>query len=149
MHDPQNGTIGFRYTHGAFILMVAIGCYFFYIRPKLTMFESFRKNPDFANYMLIIESNAEFNQESYEKAMKHIKLFLMYYSEAFEKKHMFEKMKMQHNRIRKYLNRMLLSVPNGMRRHAYLKNAVENIDIIFKEYLTKIAQRYDIQYIPI
>jgi hypothetical protein len=97
--------------------------------------------------MLIIESNKEFDIHNHEKAIKHIKLFLMYYSQSFDDASMFEKMKNQHYEIMKYLNRMLFSIPNSMRRYIYMKNAIENLDIICKKYLHEIADKYNIQYI--
>ena len=134
------------YSYGLFLCILAIGLYFVYIRPKINVFHTFRNDPNFTNYMLIIESNKEFDIKNYEKAMKHIKLFLMYYSQAFDDKQMFEKMKNQHNDIIKYLNRMLFSIPNSMRRYLYMKNAKENINIIFQKYLKEIAEKYEMQY---
>ena len=97
--------------------------------------------------MLIIESNSEFDKKNYDKAMKHIKLFLMYYSQSFDDENMFEKIKTQHQHIKKYLNRMLFSIPNSMRRYIYMKNSIENLDLIFQKYLKEVSEKYDIQYV--
>lgn len=136
-----------KYSYGLFIFIVLIGAYFVYIRPKLNVFNIFQNDPNFTNYMLIIESNKEFDPKNYDKAMKHLKLFLMYYSQSFDDKHMFDKMKNQHYETIKYLNRMLFLIPNSMRRYIYMKNAVENLDILCKNYLKEIADKYEIQYI--
>ena len=135
------------YLNVIFTIIVLIGIYFFYINPKLTVFDNFKKDPNFTNYMLIIESNAEFDRKNYDKSMKHIKLFLMYYSQSFDNIDMFEKMKTQHSQIQKYLNRMLFSIPNSMRRYNYMKNSVENLNLIFQKYITEVAEKYEIQYI--
>ena len=135
------------YSYGMFICIILIGLYFVYIRPKINVFNTFQNDPNFTNYMLIIESNKEFDLKNYEKSMKHLKLFLMYYSQSLDDQSMFEKMKNQHYEIIKYLNRMLFSIPNSMRRYIYMKNAVENLDLICKKYLKEIADKYEIQYI--
>ena len=130
-----------------FICIVLIGTYFVYIRPKINVFNTFQNDPNFTNYMLIIESNKQFDQTNYEKSMKHLKLFLMYYSQSFDDESMFEKMKNKQQEMIKYLNRMLFSIPNSMRRFVYMKNAVENLDLICKKYIKEIADKYEIQYI--
>ena len=135
------------YSYSLFISLVLIGTYFVYIRPKINVFNTFQNDPNFTNYMLIIESNKQFDQRNYEKSMKHLKLFLMYYSQSFDDESMFEKMKNQHHEIIKYLNRMLFSIPNSMRRFVYMKNAVQNLDLICKKYIIEIADKYEIQYI--
>jgi len=135
------------YSYGLFVCILLIGIYFVYIRPKINVFNSFQNDPNFTNYMLIIESNKEFDPKNYEKAMKHLKLFLMYYSQSFDDESMFEKMKNQHYEIMKYLNRMLFVIPNSMRRYVYMKNAIENLDLICKKYLKEIADKYEIQFI--
>lgn len=137
------------YSYSLFLFIILIGMYFVYIRPKINVFNTFQNDPNFTNYMLIIESNKEFDLKNYEKAMKHLKLFLMYYSQSFDNENMFEKMKNQHYEISKYLNRMLFSIPNSMRRYIYMKNAIENLDLIFKKYIKEIADKYGIQYILI
>ena len=135
------------YSLGLFVCIITIGIYFVYIRPKINVFNTFQNDPNFTNYMLIVESNKEFDSKNYEKSMKHLKLFLMYYSQSFDDETMFEKMKNQHYETIKYLNRMLFSIPNSMRRYVYMKNAVENLDLICKTYLKEIANKYEIQYI--
>lgn len=135
------------YSYGLFICIIIIGIYFVYIRPKINVFNTFQSDPNFTNYMLIIESNKEFDPKNYEKSMKHLKLFLMYYSQSFDDKSMFEKMKHQHYEVIKYLNRMLFAIPNSMRRYVYMKNAIENLDLICKKYIKEIADKYEIQYI--
>lgn len=137
-----------RTTISLFVFL-AIGFYFLYIRPQLNVFDTFKKDPAFTNYMLIIESNSEFDKSNYNKAMKHLKMFLAYYSKSFEDDSMFEKMKYQHLRCIKYLNRMLFSIPNSMRRYTYMKTAIENMDLILKNYLSEVASKYDITYIPV
>ena len=125
-----------------FLAFVVIGMYFTYIRPKMNVFNQFKNDPNFANYMLIIESNAEFDQRSYSKAMKHIKLFLMYYSQSFDKEYdVLHKMEYQHDKVIKYLNRMLFSIPNSMRRYEYMQNAITNLDIILKAYIQKSSMK--------
>ena len=62
------------YSYGLFICIIIIGIYFVYIRPKINVFNTFQSDPNFTNYMLIIESNKEFDPINYEKAMKHLKL---------------------------------------------------------------------------
>ena len=135
------------YSYGLFLCIITIGLYFVYIRPKINVFNTFQNDPNFINYMLIIESNKEFDITNYDKAMKHIKLFLMYYSQSFDDEQMFYKMKNQHYDVFKYLNRMMFSMPNIMRRYTYMKNAIENLDLILKKYLKEIADKYEIQYI--
>ena len=81
--------------------------------------------------------------------MKHLKLYLMYYSQSFEDNTMFEKMEHQHHETMKYLNRMLLSIPNSMRRYIYMKNAVENMDLILRNYNQKIADKFNITYVSV
>ena len=135
------------YSYGLFLSFMLIGVYFLYIRPKINVFNSFKSDPNFTNYMLVIESNKEFDLKSYEKAMKHLKLFLMYYSQSLDDENMFNKMIKQHNEIIKYLNRMLFVIPNSMRRYLYMKNAVDNLDIICKKYINEIVDKYEIPYI--
>lgn len=137
------------FSHGPFIFIVLVGMYFVYIRPKINVFSTFQNDPNFTNYMLIIESNKQFDTKNYDKFMKHIKLFLMYYSQSYNDQYMFDKMKTQHNYINKYLNRMLFSIPNSMRRYTYMKNAIDNLDLICKSYLREVADKYDIQYVTI
>ena len=137
------------FSYGLFLCILIIGIYFVYIRPKINVFNTFQSDPNFTNYMLIIESNKEFDLTNYEKAMKHLKLFLMYYSQSFNDESMFDKMKNQHHEIIKYLNRMMFSIPNSMRRYIYMKNAIENLDIICKKYLKEIAEKYEITYFQI
>ena len=129
------------------LVTLSLGIYFVYIRPKINVFNTFQSDINFTNYMLIIESNKQFDQKNYEKAMKHLKLFLMYYSQSFDDKRMFDKMKNQHYEIMKYLHRMIFSIPNSMRRYKYMKNAVENLDLICKKYLKEISDKYEIQFI--
>ena len=129
--------------------MFIFGLYFTYYRPKLNAFNKFKNDPDFTNYMLIIESNSVFDKKSYDKAIKHIKLFLMFYSESMENEktnEMFYKMQHQHNKIIKYLNRMLFSIPNSMRRYTYMQISISNLDNIFKSYIEKIANKANITY---
>ena len=135
------------YSYGLFFFIITIGLYFLYIRPKINVFSTFQNDPNFTNYMLIVESNKEFDQRNFDKAMKHIKLFLMYYSQSFDDEQMFYKMKNQHTDIMKYLNRMIFAMPNSLRRYTYMKNAIDNLNIIFKKYLTEVANKYEIQYI--
>ena len=134
-------------TSAFFLTIVCIGCYFLYVRPKLNIFNSFKNDPNFSNYLLIIESNSEFDKKNYEKAMKHFKLFLLYYSQSFDNELMFEKMKKQHDFVIRYLNRMLFAIPNSMRRYNYMQNAVTNIDLLLKQYLKMVADKYDISYV--
>jgi hypothetical protein len=132
-----------------FVILVLIGSYFVYIKPKVDVFNGFKNNPEFSHYMLIIESNSEFDSRSYEKFMKHMKLFLMYYSQSFENSSSFDKMKNQHQQIIKYLNRMLLSIPNSMKRYTYMKNSIDNIDSILRSYIQSVALKHNIHYINI
>lgn len=131
------------YTTVIFVFIIILGFYFIYIRPKQDTLNKFKNDPQFSHYMLIVESNSEFNKNSYDKFLKHLKLFLIYFSEAFEKENMLEKMKKQHNNIMKYLNRMLLSIPNSMKRHMYMQNSIDNIDNILKNYLKVIEDKYN------
>lgn len=131
------------YTTVVFVFIIILGFYFIYIRPKQDTLNKFKNDPQFSHYMLIVESNSEFNKNSYDKFLKHLKLFLIYFSEAFEKENMIEKMKKQHNNIMKYLNRMLLSIPNSMKRHMYMQNSIDNIDNILKNYLKVIEDKYN------
>ena len=129
-----------------FIAFVVIGLYFTYVRPKMSVFNQFKNDPNFANYILIIESNAEFDQRSYSKAMKHIKLFLMYYSQSFDTEYnVLQKMEEQHDKVIKYLNRMLFSIPNSMRRYMYMQNAITNLDGLFKAYIQKSVNKISLK----
>ena len=130
-----------------FACFILVGMYFVYIRPKLNVFSSFHNDPDFTNYMLIIESNSEFDKKNYEKVMKHMKLFLMYYSQSFDDQSMFEKMQNQHYKISEHLNKMMFSIPNSMRRHMYMKNSVENLNLIFEMRLQEVATKYKINHV--
>ena len=139
-------------TKPLFFFFIGLGLYFTYYRPKINIFNKFKNDSEFSNYMLIIESNSEFDEKNYNKFIKHLKLFLMYYSESFDddkNELMFNRMKHQHNKIMKYLNRMKFSIPNSMRRHSYMENAVQNLDRILKTYISKIASRGNIQYVNI
>ena len=124
-----------------------VGCYFVYVKPKKDILNKLKGDPAFSHYILIIESNSEFDNLNYEKAMKHLRIFMMYFSQAFENEAMYEKMRNQRKRIMKYLNRMVMSIPNSMKRYNYMKNAVENIDEILKSYTKQIADKYGIQFI--
>jgi len=132
------------YSYSLFLCIIIIGGYFVYIRPKINVFNTFQNDPNFTNYMLIIESNKEFDITNYDKAMKHIKLFLMYYSQSFDDEQMFYKMKTQHDYIIKYLNRMMFSMPNSMRRYTYMKNSIENLNLIFKTYLKEVSDKFEL-----
>lgn len=139
-------------TKSIFFLLIGFGIYFTYYRPKLNIFNKFRDNPEFSNYLLIIESNSEFDKKNYDKFIKHLKLFLIYYSQSYEDDKielMFNRIKQQHNKIMKYLNKMKFSIPNSMRRHTYMQNAIDNLDIILKSYISKVANRGKIQYINV
>jgi hypothetical protein len=129
-----------------FIIIMMVGCYFVYVKPKKDILNKLRADPAFSHYILVIESNAEFDAKSHDKAMKHLRIFMMYFSQAFEDEAMYEKMRNQHRQILKYLNRMLLSIPNSMKRYNYMKNAVENIDEILMTYTRQIADRYGITF---
>ena len=130
-----------------FIIIVLVGCYFVYVKPKKDILNKLKNDPSFSHYILIIESNSEFDKKNYEKAMKHLRMFMMYFSQAFDNESMFYKMKNQHEKVIKYLNRMLFSIPNSMKRYNYMKNAIENIDEILKSYNRQIAAKFEIQYI--
>ena len=132
-----------------FITIVLIGTFFVYIKPKMDVFNGLRNNPQFSHYILIIESNAEFDQRSFEKFMKHMKLFLMYYSQSFNDTSTVSKMKNQHNNIIKYLNRMLMAVPNSMQRYNYMKYAIDNMNIVLKSYIDSASKRHDLPYVNI
>ena len=130
-----------------FIILVLVGCYFVYVKPKKDILNKLKNDPSFSHYILIVESNSEFDQQNYEKVMKHLRIFMMYYSTAFDNEHMFDKMKNQHEKVVKYMNRMLFSIPNSMKRYNYMKYAIDNIDEILKSYNRQIAAKYEIQYI--
>lgn len=139
-------------TRSLFGLLFIFGLYFTYYRPKLNAFNKFKNDTDFANYMLIIESNAQFDKKSYEKIVKHLKLFLMYYSESLDADkapEMFYKMKHQYTKTMKYSNRMLFSIPNSMRRYTYMQYAITNLDSILKKYLEKVAKKSNITFVNI
>lgn len=135
------------YWTALFIVLLLTGCYFVYVKPKKDILRKMKDDPAFSHYILIIESNSEFDKRSYEKAMKHFRIFMMYYSQAFDNEHMYDKMKSQRDKVKKYLNRMLFAIPNSMKRYNYMKNAIENIDEILKNYIKQIADRYGIQFI--
>lgn len=138
--QPQTRHSFLNFPTFAFIFIIAIGTYFVYVRPKINVFDSFKNDPNISNYILIIESNQEFDKRSYTKSMKHLKLFLMYYSQSFDDSNFISKMKHQHHEVMKYLNRMVMAVPNSMRRHTYMKNAVENMDHILATYIKKASK---------
>ena len=128
------------YVTGIFILIMMIGVYFVYVKPRKDIINRLKSDPDFSHYLLIIESNSEFDKDSYDKVMKHLRIFMIYFSQAFENEVMLEKMKRQHHKIMKYLNRMVFSIPNSMKRYNYMQSAIKNIDNILKGYTKQIEE---------
>ena len=126
-----------------FIFILLLGVYFTYIKPKQNIFSIFKKDPTFANYILIIESNQEFDKKNYKKAMKHLKLFIMYYSDSQNKLNDLTDLtqKLNHHKlnINKYLNRMLFSIPNSMRRYNYMVYAIKNLDMYLQVNINNIS----------
>jgi len=137
------------YVTGIFMLIIMAGLYFVYVKPKKDVINRLRSDPSFSHYILIVESNSEFDKVSYDKVMKHLRIFMMYYSQAFDDELMFGKMQNQYGKIIKYLNRMMFSIPNSMKRHSYMQYAIQNIELLLKDYMKEIATKYDIHYIPI
>jgi len=125
-----------------FICLFVLGIYFTYIKPKQTMLNDFKKDPQFANYILIIESNQEFDRKNYKKSMRHLKLFLIHYSDSQNQLNNLSDIveKLEHHKvnINKYLNRMLFSIPNSMRRYNYMTFAIQNLDIYLKQRIEQL-----------
>lgn len=120
-----------------FSVIIAFGIYMSYIKPKKDIFNHFKNNIDFNNDILIIESNSEFDKENHQLFVKHLKLFLLYYTEAKECKSQNVNMKLKHqyDEIFRYLGNMLKNIPQSMRRHEYMSIVINNLREILSNCL--------------
>ena len=114
-----------------FICCICIGVYFTYFRPHVNTFNELKNDPDFINAMLVFESNSEFDHQSFKKLQKHIKLFMIYYSEKSD----VCKLKKQKGTIIRYANKMLKNIPPSMRRYSFQINAISLLDNILSKYI--------------
>ena len=118
-----------------FTFCILFGIYFTYYKPKINTFNELKNNPDFVNAMLIFESNSEFDKTSYFKIQKHIKIFMIYYSEINSINTVL-KLKEQKDTIVKYANKMKVSIPSIMRRYTFQQTAIQAIQCILENYIT-------------
>ena len=130
-------------TNILFYLIIGIGVYFLYFRPQLNMFTKLKDDKEFSNHMLIIESNSEFNKTAFEKAKKHMKLFFIYYSNSLNHDNhsaFIPKLEKQHVKTMHYLNKILNSTPQSMKRYSYMTNSISYLNNNMQKYINKKSE---------
>ena len=78
-----------------------------------------------------------------EKAKKHMKLFFIYYSNSLNHDNhsaFIPKLEKQHVKTMHYLNKILNSTPQSMKRYSYMTNSISYLNNNMQKYINKKSE---------
>ena len=116
------------------------------------MFRSMRavsKDGELHNLMVTIQEYERYDPRSYSKCIKHLKSFMMYYSDTYHEGSVsLQKMKSHKSKIVMYIQRMIHRLPNDAEFDYKMKDALEKMNIKLNTYINEASDRKGEYFFP-
>jgi len=144
------GVLGFNLTT-IFIIGMLITFYIAYVSPWLRTINDFKKDSQLNGHLGIVLTCKDFDNQNINKAFKHLRRFLYYYSQTYlntedHKVSSVHKMKVHQQHCMKYFRRVPFKLQNDANLTHAVEQAIENINIILENYTHEASDRNNMHY---
>tara|TARA_B100001093_G_scaffold126031_1_gene118585 strand:+ start:7771 stop:8112 length:342 start_codon:yes stop_codon:yes gene_type:complete len=110
---------------------------------------NFIKDDKLQEHLGYFEAIKDIHIRSYEKAIAHIKIFMINYADTFHKKSdVLEKMKNHKYKIMKYLQELIYRIPNDNNLQHQLEYSRDYICNLFDNYIMEASDNLNEYYFP-